>query len=284
MRLWVLTIAAMVAFAANSVLCRLALKSTRIDPASFTSIRLMSGALALMLIMLARKSALQGKGSWFSAAALFAYAAAFSFAYIRLSAGAGALLLFTAVQSTMLLYALWRGERLGALQWFGFVLSLSGLVALLLPGITAPPMTSAALMLSAGIAWGIYSIRGRGCADPTGETATNFSRALPLSLALSAACYGRVTIDTPGALYAVVSGALASGVGYAIWYSALRGLSGTRAAVVQLSVPAIAALSGVVFLGESLTARLVLASAAILGGIGLVVATRSVDQDLVSRR
>jgi drug/metabolite transporter (DMT)-like permease len=275
-RLSALTAAAMVAFAANSVLCRLALKSTRIDPATFTSIRLVSGALMLALIMLARKDGLRGKGNWFSAAALFAYAAAFAFAYIGLSAGAGALLLFTAVQTTMLLHALRRGERLAALQWFGFAVSLSGLVALLLPGITAPPLTSAVLMLGAGIAWGIYSIRGRGCADPAGETAANFARSLPMTATLSALLllFKSCTFDGIGALYAVLSGAMASGLGYAIWYSALRGLSGTSAAVVQLSVPVLAALGGVAFLGEAITLRLVLTSIAILGGIGMVVVRR----------
>jgi drug/metabolite transporter (DMT)-like permease len=205
---------------------------------------------------------------------LFAYAAAFSFAYIGLSAGTGALLLFTAVQTTMVLYALWRGERLHALQWFGFVLSLAGLLALLLPGVTAPPASSAALMLGAGFAWGVYSIRGRGCVDPAGATASNFMRSVPMTLLLSAACYRYFAFDMLGAIYALLSGAIASGLGYAVWYTALRGLSGTSAAAVQLSVPAIAAIGGVMLLGESLTLRLVLASVAILGGIGLVVVQR----------
>jgi drug/metabolite transporter (DMT)-like permease len=273
-RLIALTTTAMLAFAANSVLCRLALKTTSIDPTTFTSIRLLAGALMLGAIMLARSHSIARSGNWISAAALFAYAALFSFAYIGLAAGTGALLLFTAVQTTMLVYALWRGERLHAAQWLGFALALGGLVALLLPGLAAPPASNAALMLGAGFAWGVYSIRGRGCAEPARETAANFVRALPMTFALSALLYAKFRFDDLGALYAVLSGAIASGLGYAIWYAALRGLSATRAAVVQLSVPAIAALGGVVVLGESLTARLVLASAAILGGIGLVVATR----------
>lgn len=274
LRVFALTALAMIAFAANSVLCRLALRNTGIDPATFTSIRLGAGALVLMMILLLRSGAVARQGNWFSAAALFAYAAAFSFAYIGLSAGTGALLLFTAVQTTMVLYALWRGERLRALQGFGFALSLSGLLTLLLPGVTAPPPFSAALMLAAGFAWGVYSIRGRGCANPAGETAANFLRSVPLTLALSALCYSRFSFDSRGAVYALLSGAIASGLGYVVWYSALRGLSGTGAAAVQLSVPVIAAIGGVAVLGEMLSLRLLLASLAILGGIGMVIARR----------
>lgn len=269
-----LTAVAMVAFAANSVLCRLALKNTGIDPATFTSIRLVAGALTLALIVMLRTGAAPLQGNWFSAAALFAYAAAFSFAYVGLSAGTGALLLFTAVQTTMVLYSLWRGERLHTVQWCGFALSLSGLLVLLLPGLTAPPPGGAALMLVAGFAWGVYSIRGRGCADPAGATAANFARSVPMALALSALCYWRFAFDSLGALYALLSGAIASGLGYAVWYSALRNLSGTSAAAVQLSVPVIAAVGGIALLGETLSLRLLLASMAILGGIGMVVVRR----------
>ena len=274
LRLAALTTTAMIAFAANSVLCRLALKNTAIDPATFTSIRLISGATMLGLITLLHQRALPRQGNWISAGALFAYAAAFSFAYIGLPAGTGALLLFTAVQSTMITHALARGERLRPWQWIGFLLSLSGLIALLAPGLAAPPPTSAALMLAAGIAWGIYSIRGRSLANPAGETAGNFVRSMPLTLALSAALFEHHSFDRAGALYAVLSGAIASGLGYAIWYSALRDLRAASAAAVQLSVPAIAAVGGVIFLGEAITLRLFVASAAILGGIGLVVANR----------
>ena len=274
LRVCTLTAVAMFAFAANSVLCRLALRNTGIDPATFTSIRLVAGALTLVLIVMLRTGAAPLRGNWFSAAALFAYAAAFSFAYIGLSAGTGALLLFTAVQTTMVLYALWRGERLQALQWCGFALSLSGLLVLFLPGLTAPPPGSAALMLAAGLAWGVYSIRGRGCADPAGETAANFARSVPMTLVLSALCHARFAFDSLGAIYALLSGAIASGLGYAVWYSALRSLSGTSAAAVQLSVPVIAAIGGIAMLGESLSLRLLLASVAILGGIGMVVMSR----------
>lgn len=264
----------MVAFAANSVLCRLALKHTGIDPATFTSIRLVAGALTLALIVVLRTGSVPRQGNWISAAALFAYAAAFSFAYVGLSAGTGALLLFTAVQTTMVLYALWCGERLHALQWCGFALSLAGLLMLLLPGLTAPPPGSAALILAAGFAWGVYSIRGRACADPAGETAANFGRSVPMTLALSALCYWRLAFDSLGAVYALLSGAIASGLGYAVWYSVLRNLSGTGAAAVQLSVPVIAAIGGIALLGETLSLRLLLASIAILGGIGMTVVRR----------
>jgi drug/metabolite transporter (DMT)-like permease len=275
LRVFALTTIAMGAFAANSVLCRRALATTTIDAATFTSVRLASGALMLALIMLLRRNPLRQHGNWFSAAALFAYAAGFSFAYLALSTGTGALLLFTAVQTTMIGHALWRGERLRASQWFGLLLSITGLVVLLLPGITAPPLFYAALMLLAGGAWGVYSIRGRGCADAAGETAANFVRAVPLTLALSAVFYSHMHFDAAGAVYAVLSGALASGLGYTIWYSALRGLSGTSAAAVQLSVPVLAALGGIVWLGEAPTLRLAFASAAILGGIALVVLVRA---------
>jgi len=270
-RLAALTLLAMVAFAANSVLCRLALRHTGIDPASFTTIRLLSGALALWLIVRLRGRAPSVAGSWPSAFALFAYAAAFSFAYVTLPAGTGALLHFGAVQATMILAGLRAGERLGARQSAGLALALGGLAMLLLPGISAPPPGGSALMLGAGIAWGVYSLRGRGAADPASTTAGNFLRAAPLGVALSLAMLPWARLDGLGVGYAVLSGALASGAGYAVWYAALRGLTATRAATVQLSVPVIAALGGVVLLGEPITLRLVLASAATLGGIALVV-------------
>jgi drug/metabolite transporter (DMT)-like permease len=273
-----LTAIAMTAFAANSVLCRLALKYTTIDAATFTSIRLLSGALMLTLLTLARGRSVTGEGNWLAAAALFAYAAAFSFAYVGMSAGTGALLLFTTVQMTMIAHAFWRGERLGVRQWLGFLTSLAGLVILLLPGLSAPPAQSAALMLSAGVAWGVYSIRGRGCADPAAATSANFLRSLPMTVVLSGIFFARFHFDAIGALYALVSGALASGVGYAIWYAALRDLRGTSAAAVQLSVPALAAVGGIAFLGEPVSWRLLFASAAILGGIGLVVIRRTQAQ------
>ena len=274
-RVILLTLIAMVAFAANSILCRLALEHTGIDAASFTSIRLLSGALALWLLVALRRSAHGRGGSWPSATALFAYAAAFSFAYVSLPAGVGALLLFGAVQATMILAGLRAGERLWARQIAGLVLALGGLVYLMLPGLSAPPLGGSVLMLSAGVAWGVYSMRGRASGDPLGTTAGNFLRAALLGIGLAVAALPWAQHDVAGAGYAVLSGALASGVGYAVWYAALRGLAATHAATVQLSVPVIAAAGGAVLLDEPVTLRLASASVAILGGIALVVLGRS---------
>ncbi len=266
-----LTSLAMMAFAGNSILCRLALKDTSIDAASFTSIRLFSGAVTLWLLVRMNGGTLPGRGNWPSALALFAYAAGFSFAYVSLPAATGALLLFGAVQATMIGRGIWTGERLRRLQLAGLVLALAGLVGLLLPGLTAPPLYGSLLMLGAGVAWGIYSLRGKGAGDPTRVTAGNFLRAVPVAGVLSAITYQGASLDGAGVMYAVASGALASGIGYAIWYTALPALRAVNAATVQLSVPVIAALGGIIFLGEAVTLRFVLASVAILGGIGLVI-------------
>ncbi|MBA5607452.1 DMT family transporter [Duganella sp. FT3S] len=278
-RIILLTVIAMIAFASNSLLCRVALKHTAIDPASFTTVRLVSGALALWLIVRLRASgapvSLSGRGNWPSALALYAYAAGFSFAYVNLPAASGALLLFGAVQATMIGRGIAAGERLAPRQLAGLLLALAGLVGMLLPGLTAPPLAGALLMMGAGVAWGIYSLRGKGARDATGVTAGNFVRAAPIAVAMSAAIAlagsDGVTADGVGLVYAVASGALTSGIGYALWYAVLPSLRATSAATVQLSVPVIAALGGVAFLGEALTLRLVLASAAILGGIALVI-------------
>lgn len=270
-RLVALVMLAMVAFAGNSLLCRLALKHTAIDAASFTTIRLLSGAVILWLLVRMRGGHRPGAGNWLSALALFAYAAGFSFAYLSLSAASGALLLFGAVQATMISHGLWNGERLRWPQLAGLALAFGGLVGLLLPGLSAPPLHGAALMLGAGVAWGIYSLRGRGTGDATRVTAGNFLRAVPIAATLSVLLPGSASADSAGLAYALASGALASGMGYAIWYTALPALKATNAATVQLSVPVIAALGGVVFLGEAITLRLALASAAILGGIALVI-------------
>ena len=273
-RVLALTALAMICFAGNSLLCRMALKHTAIDAASFTTIRLASGALALWAIVRVRDGARTVRGSWISAAALFAYAVAFSYAYVALTAGTGALILFGAVQATMIGYGLARGERLRRIQLGGLALAIGGLVGLLLPGISAPPVRGAMLMVAAGIAWGVYSLRGRGSGDPTQVTAGNFMRAVPFAIGVSAATLAHLRIDLAGAAYAVASGALASGVGYAIWYTALRGLKATSAATVQLSVPVIAAIAGVLLLHEPLTLRLVLSSIAILGGIAIVISKK----------
>jgi drug/metabolite transporter (DMT)-like permease len=271
-RAFTLTLLAMLAFAGNSLLCRAALKSAHIDAASFTALRIASGALALWLIVHLRRGPRGSAGNWGSAFALFAYAAAFSFAYIGLSAATGALLLFGAVQATMIGVGLWRGERLRARQTAGVLGALGGLVWLVLPGLAAPPLQGSVLMLAAGAAWGIYSLRAKGSGDPLCATAGNFARALVFAAALGLAMLPWMSIDRAGAGLAVASGVLASGLGYAVWYTALSGLRVTTAATVQLSVPVIAAAGGVLLLGEPLTLRLVVASAAILGGIALVIA------------
>ena len=273
-RLFALTAFTMTAFAANSILCRLALAHTSIDPASFTSIRLVSGASVLWLFVRVRSGRHVTGGNWLSAGALFLYAAAFSFAYISLPAGIGALLLFGAVQITMILAGLRAGERLGLRQVAGLILALAGLVILVRPGLSAPPLAGSVLMLTAGIAWGVYSLRGRGSSNPAGATAGNFLRAAPIAIVLSLALLMRMHLDPVGVMYALGSGAVASGIGYVAWYAALRGMTATGAAIVQLSVPVIAALGGNLFLNEAFTLRLILASLAILGGVALAVIRR----------
>ncbi len=270
-RIIALTTLAMIAFAGNALLCRAALEHTSIDAASFTTIRLISGAVMLSLVVQIRCGTRTGGGNWVSAFALFAYAAGFSFAYVSLPAATGALLLFGAVHATMIGYGIWTGERLRRLQLVGLMLAFGGLVGLLLPGLSAPPLYGSILMLGAGVAWGIYSLRGKSAGDPTRVTAGNFLRAVPIAAALSLLMLNGTSLDNAGFWYAVSSGALASGMGYAIWYTALPELKATNAATVQLSVPIIAALGGIAFLGEPITLRLVLASVAILGGIALVI-------------
>ena len=269
-RIGVLTAITMVAFAGNSLLCRAALRDTAIDAASFTSLRLVSAALMLAVIVRLRGGSMRS-GDWVSAAALFVYAAGFSFAYGGLTAATGALLLFGAVQATMLGLGLVAGERLAVRQVAGLVLALAGLLGLLVPGISAPPVASALLMLAAGVAWGIYSLRGRTSGAAIDVTAGNFLRAVPLALLVGALMYRDASLDAKGALLALVSGALASGLGYAIWYTVLPALRSATAAMVQLSVPVLATLGGIALLGEAMTLRIALASIAVLGGIALAI-------------
>jgi drug/metabolite transporter (DMT)-like permease len=261
----------MLAFASNSLLCRLALTRTGIDAASFTTLRLAAGALSLWLMTRVKPSANPGRGNWWSALALFAYAAGFSFAYLRLTTATGALLLFGAVQVTMVGHGLWLGERLRLLQWVGLGLALGGLVWLLLPGLAAPPLAGALLMLGAGIAWGVYSLRGRAPDGPGGTTAGNFLRAVPLAVLLNLWLAQDLALNWPGIGYALVSGGLASGLVYVLWYRVLPELPATSAATVQLSVPVLAALGGIVWLGEPLSLRFILATVATLGGVYLVI-------------
>ncbi|WP_042914139.1 EamA family transporter [Pseudomonas syringae group genomosp. 3] len=266
-----LTILAMLAFAANSLLCRLALRHTEIDPTSFTLIRLVSGAVMLWVIVAIKGVRARRSGTWLGAFTLFVYAFAFSYAYVHLETGAGALLLFGAVQLTMLGYGYYKGERMQAVAILGLALAIGGLVALLLPGATSPAPASAALMALSGVAWAIYSLIGRQSNDPLASSAWNFLRAIPFMLLASTPFLGHLSIDLTGALCAIGSGAIASGLGYAIWYAALRTLSSFQAASIQLSVPVLASLAGALVLNESLTSRLVITSLAVLGGIGLIL-------------
>jgi len=262
---------AMLAFAGNSLLCRIALRDTAIDAATFTAIRLASGALILVLILRSRGVRPSTGGSWPMAAMLSAYAAFFSFAYRDLTAATGAVLLFGAIQLTMMGYGLWTGERLRGLSLVGLAITLAGLIGLLLPGLAAPPPLAALLMLGAGVAWGVYSLLGRSAGEPIAATGGNFLRSVPFAALLALSAAGRETADLTGTLYAVLSGAVTSGLGYVLWYATLPALRATSAATIQLSVPAIAAIGGVVLLAEPITMRLLLASVAILGGIALTI-------------
>ncbi len=271
-----LTALALTAFAANSILARLALTETGIDPVSFTTLRLVSGAVVLWLIVRARARAVEASGSWLPAVALLAYALTFSLAYLSLTAATGALVLFGSVQITMIGWAITRGEALSVRQWAGFLLATGGLVWLLLPGLAAPPLLGAALMIAAGVAWGAYTLLAKGTGDPVQTTATNFIRASLPALLISAVFLKWASIDLPGVLLAVTSGALASGLGYVIWYAALKELKTSTAAVSQLSVPVITAILGILLLAEPVTPRLVLCGLVILVGIALVTIKRSV--------
>ena len=266
-----LTALALTAFAANSILARLALTDTAIDPVSFTTLRIVSGAVVLWLILRARARPVQSSAGWLPALALLAYALAFSLAYLSLTAATGALILFGAVQITMISWALFRGDSLSLSQWGGFLLATGGLVWLLLPGLAAPPLVGAALMIAAGIAWGAYTLLAKGTGDPVQTTAINFLRASLPAVIISILFINWARIDWAGALLAVASGALASGLGYVIWYAALKHLQTSTAAVSQLSVPVITAIFGIVLLAEPITLRLLFSGLAILLGIALVV-------------
>ena len=272
-----LTSLAMIAFAANSVLCRLALGDGHIDAASFASVRVISGALALAIIVLYRSAGpVPRDADWRAALALFVYMVLFSFAYLSLSAGTGALVLFGAVQLTMFVVALRSGEAFNAISWAGLMLAIAGLVYLVSPGITAPDPIGAILMAVAGIAWGIYSLLGRRATDPTRATAWNFLLSVPLVVVTSLIFMEQFHATPFGLVLAAASGVVASGIGYVTWYAALRGLAATSAATVQLSVPVIAAIGGVILLSEDVTLRLLIASATTLGGVAIVLMQRRV--------
>jgi len=272
-RVAALTSLALIAFAGNSVLCRFALADGSIDAASFSTVRLVSGAIALLLIL---QAANRGKrpashGSWMSAAMLFLYAVCFSFAYVSLDTGIGALILFGMVQATMVAGALWAGDRPSIPEWVGWILALAGFVYLVSPGITAPSPLGSVLMAIAGIGWGIYSLRGRNEPFALAGTTYNFVRSVPLVIVVSALSLKEMHLSTNGIVLAILSGAITSGVGYAIWYTALRSISSMQAAMVQLSVPVLAAAGGVLFLAESVSVRLIVSSLLILGGIFLAI-------------
>ena len=269
---------ALTAFAANSILARLALGSSAIDPAAFSAIRLASGAITLAGLTLFRDrsgAVLAGSGTWLSALMLFSYAVCFSFAYQSLTTGTGALILFGSVQATMIIAGLFAGERPNRSEWAGLILALSGLVYLVSPGLEAPEPAGAVLMMTAGIAWGWYSLRGRGIGDPLRVTTGNFVRTLPFALLLCVFAFELISVSSNGALLAVGSGSVASGIGYVVWYTALRGLTAARASIIQLAVPVIAALGGVLFLSEEISARLISSAVFIVGGIALALFSRT---------
>lgn len=270
---------ALLAFASNSILCRMALRETSIDPASFTSVRMITGAITLWLLVRLKTGSFQLGGDLRSAAALLVYAVGFSFAYVGLTAGTGALLLFGAVQLIMISAGLIAGERIHPRTAIGWTLAAAGVLILLFPGITAPPLREAACMLCAGVAWGVYSLRGRRSRDPLRDTSGNFVRAVPVALLVSALWWSHRSWDATGAAYAALSGSLASGLGYAAWYAALPRMTAVAAGNAQLSVPVIAALAGVVLFGEPITARLAIASLLVLGGIAIALRPQKPARD-----
>ena len=268
---------ALIAFAANSVICRLALADASIDPAGFSVIRLISGALVLAMIagMFKDERSSGHPGTWTSAGMLFLYAITFSFAYVSLSTCTGALILFGVVQATMILGGLAKGERPELLEWVGLIVALSGLIYLMLPGWEVPSFGGATLMTMAGVSWGIYSLRGHSAGNPIAVTSDNFTRTIPFSLLVSLVLITHLHATLRGVLLAFISGALTSGIGYVVWYAALRGLTVTRAATVQMLVPVIAALGGVIFLSEYISLRLIISAVMILGGVGSCLFARS---------
>lgn len=273
MKIFFYTGFALVCFALNSILCRLALGQNLIDAPGFTTVRIVSGAITLLIIFSFFKTgnAESIKGNWLSAFFLFAYAICFSFAYNELTTATGALVLFGTVQATLIILALKNGERPSVFEWLGLTVAVGGLVYLVSPGLAAPPVFSAFLMMCAGISWGFYTIRGKGSANPLADTTGNFIRAVPFVLVSALPFIFQNNFSTSGILYAVLSGAIASGIGYAVWYAALKFHTATRAAVLQLAVPVFAAVGGIVLLSESVSARLLISAILILGGISAVI-------------
>lgn len=251
----------------------MALRGGEADAAGFTLVRLISGAITLVVIsyFVGKQKGFSGRGNWLSALFLFAYAICFSFAYLGLTAGTGALILFGSVQLTMIAVAISRGERPHLLEWIGLFTAVGGLVYLVFPGLASPPLWSSALMAAAGAAWGFYTLRGRGSSAPLADTTGNFVRTVPMIVLAAIPFVSKINLSTNGIVLAALSGAVASGVGYTVWYAALKHHTSTRAAVLQLSVPLIAAAGGILFLAESATPRLTIAALLILGGIALTI-------------
>lgn len=300
MKVFLYTTFALTAFAFNSILCRLALRGDEADAAGFTAVRLVSGAVALIVISLlvsrpkSQKSKVTSEsgslgawdlrlgtitGNWPSALLLFAYAICFSFAYLGLTAGTGALILFGSVQMTMIAVMLLRGERPRPLEWLGLATAVGGLVYLVFPGLASPPLNSSLLMAAAGASWGLYTLCGKGSTDPLGQTTGNFIRTLPFAGIIAIIFLPNLHLSTRGILLAVLSGAVTSGIGYTVWYAALKHHTATRAAVLQLAVPVIAATIGVLFLAETADIRLIIAAALILGGIALTIFSKKIIND-----
>jgi drug/metabolite transporter (DMT)-like permease len=266
---------ALAAFAANSILCRMALRSGSIDPATFTSIRFFAGAITLCLVLLLGAKRVSLRGHWVSALILNAYAIGFSFAYIHLTAGIGALLLFGAAQIVMIGAGFLAGERINKIIVAGWVIAIAGIVILTAPSVSSPPLGDSALMLAAGIAWGWFSLRGRGSKNPIAENAGIFVWSIPMALLINLSPIAKTFAATNGIVLAAVSGSIASGLGYAAWYTALPKLKAITAANLQLTVPAIAALGGAVLFHEAITFRLLLSAAMVLGGVALATVTRA---------
>ncbi len=280
MKNFLLTAFALVCFAFNSILCRFALRTNEIDPTSFTAIRLVSGAVVLLIILtfLDKRNSKAKKGNWLSAFFLFVYAICFSFAYVSLTTATGALILFGSVQATMLVYAIISGERPKIIEWIGFLIAIFGLLYLVFPGLTAPPLYFSILMAIAGISWGFYTLRGKGSSNPLAETAGNFVRTIPFVILASLPFVYQINLSSKGVLLAVLSGAVASGIGYSVWYAALKYHTASRAAILQLSVPAIAAFGGAFLLFETISIRLIFASCFIIGGIGMSIVGRKAQR------
>lgn len=276
MKVFFLTSFALAAFAFNSILCRMALWSGEADPAGFTVVRIVSGALtlAVLLSLSGKTKTIRYSGNWLSAFLLFAYAITFSFAYLGLTAATGALILFGSVQMTMVGISIFRGLAPSFAEWLGLVIAIGGLIYLVFPGLSAPPVMNASLMAAAGVAWGVYTLRGKTSSDPLAETTGNFIRSVPMAVLSAVPFIHYVNVSYRGFILAAISGAITSGVGYAVWYAALRSHTPTRAAVLQLAVPVLTAFGGIALLSESADLRLLIAGILILGGIGLTILGR----------